>query len=92
MQKNYAGLAQDITLREYQILFLAKNLLSKETAEFIWEHYQSYLDIDFPSAKTQGRWKIKAKGWVGYLGISSAKNIVIEPKVDILQFFQMVEL
>lgn len=90
LQKDYANLTE-ITIREYKTVFLPKDFLSQEFAKFIWNNYSSYLNIDFPSAKTDEKWKITAKGWVGYLAISSNKHIVIEPKVSVKQFFQMIE-
>ncbi|BBM84890.1 McrC family protein [Candidatus Uabimicrobium amorphum] len=90
LQKNYANLT-DITIREYKTIFLPKNFLSQKIAECIWHNYSSYLNIDFPSAKTGNKWKLTARGWVGYLAISDNKNITIEPKVSVKQFFQMIE-
>ncbi|WP_372366700.1 McrC family protein [Candidatus Uabimicrobium sp. HlEnr_7] len=90
MQKNYADLTTDIVMREYETVFLAKNLLAPHLAETIWSKYSSYLNVDFPSIKNEERWKITARGWVGYLAVSD-RSIIIEPKVDIEQFFEMVE-
>jgi len=65
--------------------------LSDADASILLDRYAKYLDVEFPTPKTGGRWRLTANGFVGYLPVSPALGIRINPKVPIRNLFRMLE-
>ena len=82
---------QPIVLREYTETALPTATFTEEVGQFIWHHYRDYVDIDFPSPKTGGSWRLRAKGVVGYLPLGHEYGISILPKVPLRNLFGMLE-
>ncbi len=82
---------QKINLVEYQPRFFPKNEIREEIGEKIWQNYRAQVDIDFPSPKTQNNWRIMARGWVGYIPLSSNIALHLQPKVPLKNIFQMID-
>lgn len=56
-----------------------------------WRRYNKYLDIEFPSPKTDYLWRFRAKGWIGYLPIDKDAGIRISSKIPIANTLAMLE-
>ncbi|MBW4427385.1 MAG: McrC family protein [Nostoc desertorum CM1-VF14] len=57
----------------------------------LYEKYKTQVDIEFPNYKTKEHWKLKAKGWVGYIPVTPELHLKINPKVPIQNLFGMLE-
>ena len=80
-----------IRLKEYEPLELERNELSESDAMAIYRDYGKRIDIDFPSPKTSGRWRLRSLGWAGSIPISRDLRIVLEPKIPMESLFRMLE-
>jgi 5-methylcytosine-specific restriction enzyme subunit McrC len=65
--------------------------LTEEAAKFVLNNFSSEVDIDFPSLKTGGKWVLRNKGYVGYIDLPGDRSLVLEPKVELDNVFQMME-
>jgi len=80
-----------ITIREFEPRYLSRGELSDEEGEEIFDRYRGNIEIEFPSPKTGGRWKLHSRGWVGVIPLGSGRRLALEPKVPIGNLFRMLE-
>jgi 5-methylcytosine-specific restriction enzyme subunit McrC len=80
-----------IFLREHEATYLASNELLYEEGKELWQRFSNYIDVEFPSPKTDDRWLLKPKGWVGHVPLSKDLSFIIEPKVELTNLFRMLE-
>ncbi|MBB6451047.1 5-methylcytosine-specific restriction enzyme subunit McrC [Geomicrobium halophilum] len=59
--------------------------------EKVWRSYTDQISVEFPSPKTDGKWKLTPQGWVGFLPLSKEEGIQLRPKVPLANLFQMLE-
>ncbi|MGK7923870.1 MAG: McrC family protein [Spirulina sp.] len=78
-----------IELKEYEAKMLPS--LPEELGNKLWQEYRQKIDVEFPSPKTKGQWKITAKGWVGQIPLSPEIHIFILPKVPIANLLKMLD-
>jgi len=82
---------KEVELVEYQPVMVSEDSLSYELGEYIWKNYSNQVTIDFPSPKTDGRWRLQNLGWVGYIPVSNEFMIYLKPKVPLENIFRMLE-
>lgn len=82
---------QIIELNEYQSKYFNRSDISTEWGIVLDKKYKNQVDVDFPTPKTDDKWKITAKGWVGYIPVNSDFALKINPKVPIKNLFGMLE-
>jgi 5-methylcytosine-specific restriction enzyme subunit McrC len=80
-----------VDLTEYVPRYLPATALSAMVAERIWRQYPSQVDVDFPSPKTGGRWRLTALGWVGHIPLDDGPVLRLGPKVPVTSLFGMLE-
>ncbi|MGB3654850.1 MAG: restriction endonuclease [Rivularia sp. (in: cyanobacteria)] len=80
-----------IELTEYTITLLEINEISESVGIELYQKYIKQLDIEFPNYKTDDKWQLKAKGWVGYIPLTDKLALKINPKVSIKNLFVMLE-
>ncbi|MEO1430610.1 MAG: restriction endonuclease [Cyanobacteria bacterium J06633_8] len=80
-----------IQLTEYKTKILEAKEISSEVGIELYQKYNKQLDIDFPNYKTDDKWQLKAKGWVGYIPLNNELALKINPKVSIQNIFVMLE-
>jgi 5-methylcytosine-specific restriction enzyme subunit McrC len=81
-----------ITLTEYQPLLVDPNLLPEVAAHLLWRDYRHLIEIEPPSFKTGGCWRLTNLGWAGYLPLTPALGISLQPKVALRTLLRMVEI
>jgi 5-methylcytosine-specific restriction enzyme subunit McrC len=59
--------------------------------EAIWREYGSQVAVEFPSPKTDYQWELTARGWVGYIPLSSELGLSLQPRVSLDNLFRMLE-
>ncbi len=81
-----------ITLTEYQPLLVNPSLLPEPAAQLLWRDYRHLIEIEPPSFKTGGCWRLTNLGWAGYLPLTPALGISLQPKVALRTLLRMVEI
>jgi 5-methylcytosine-specific restriction enzyme subunit McrC len=80
-----------IELAEYAITELDNKELSHESAIALWQNYSAQIVVEFPSPKTDNRWRLTPQGWVGQIPISRELVLRLNPKTKIQNIFRMLE-
>lgn len=78
-------------LEEYEDEEFEPHELDSDEAEFLLNNFSSVIDIEFPSLKTENKWILRNKGYVGYIDLPGAQSIVLQPKVELNNIFEMME-
>jgi 5-methylcytosine-specific restriction enzyme subunit McrC len=82
--------SQVIEITEYQSKYFNNYEISEEWGIALLK-YRKEIDVEFPTPKTANKWKLTAKGWVGYIPVNSDFGLKINPKVPIKNLFGMLE-
>ncbi|MBD2242906.1 restriction endonuclease [Nostoc sp. FACHB-888] len=80
-----------IQLTEYENKSLTLDEIPYSAGVELYEKYKTQVDIEFPTYTTKEHWKLKAKGWVGYIPVTPEFHLKINPKVPIQNLFGMLE-
>ncbi|MFN6513297.1 MAG: McrC family protein [Nostoc sp. CreGUA01] len=80
-----------IELTEYENKSFKRDEILDSAAVELYEKYKIQVDIEFPTYTTRNSWKLKAKGWVGYITVTPELHLKINPKVPIQNLFGMLE-
>ncbi|MBD2455383.1 restriction endonuclease [Nostoc sp. FACHB-87] len=80
-----------IQLTEYEAQYFERNEIPEQAGIKLYEKYKTQIDVEFPTYKTRERWCLKAKGWVGYIPLTSELFVKINPKLPINNLFGMLE-
>jgi len=78
-------------LEEYEDEEFEADRLDLDAAEFLLNNFSSEVDIEFPSLKTENKWILRNKGFVGYIELPGGQSLVLEPKVELDNVFEMME-
>ena len=78
-------------LTEYLPLRLLKAELSEQDGFRIYREYGDQIDVEFPTPKTDNKWELVSKGWVGYIPLNPELSISLKPKVALKNIFHMLE-
>lgn len=84
-------LPKTITLTEYQPQYISTDLLSDEAGLLLYQNYQGKIEVEFPSPKTVGQWRLYPQGWVGHIPLSPELTFELKPKVNLENLFGMLE-
>lgn len=82
---------ETLQLLEWEEAFLPKDRLGSETARALIEDHTKHVDLDYPSPKTDGHWRLGPKGYIGILPVDRDTVLALEPKVPIENVFRMLE-
>jgi len=80
-----------ITLPEYRTKSYAPDDIPDGLGEHILENYDSEVETDPPSIKTDGEWEFTNQGYAGRLTLPEDWSLQLEPKVDLQNIFGMME-
>lgn len=80
-----------IEITEYENKSFTLDEIPYSAGVELYEKYKTQVDIEFPTYTTRNRWKLKAKGWVGYIPVTPELHLKINPKVPIQNLFGMLE-
>jgi len=80
-----------LSLTEYQPTGFSATEISIAEGEALWQQFQKKVNVEFPSPKTQGEWRLTSQGWVGHLPITPDLEIRIHPRVPLRNLFGMLE-
>lgn len=85
------GPGRIVELVEHTPRLLDAAELPEAAGEALWHHYGAQVDVEFPSPRTAGRWRLTPKGWVGFIPLSPDLGIALRPKVGVRSVFGMLE-
>ncbi|MDY6804552.1 MAG: restriction endonuclease [Cyanobacteriota bacterium] len=80
-----------LELIEYQPRRFEVDEINYNIGKILWQTYESKIALEFPSPKTEGKWQLTSKGWVGHLLLTPQFQIVLKPKVPLANIFGMLE-
>ncbi|BAY64820.1 McrBC 5-methylcytosine restriction system component-like protein [Calothrix brevissima NIES-22] len=80
-----------IEITEYQDKLFKYQDIPDSVGQKLYDQYKTQIEIEFPSYKTRNQWRLKSKGWVGYIPVNSEFALRINPKVPIKNLFGMLE-
>ncbi len=92
MTPSVAIASTQYTLVEYQPIFLPANALDERAAALLWRRYRAQVEIEPPSFRTDDQWRLTAQGWAGFIPLTRAVGLVLQPKVPLLDLFAMIEV
>ena len=90
-EKNLRMIKREIGLIEFRPEYIDRSLLSDEIGRKLWRDHGQKLLVEFPSPKTENRWKLTSFGWVGYIPLTPALSIRLHAKVPLGNIFRMLE-
>lgn len=85
------GMGFRLDLVEHETTELPPEALSDEHAKSLWDEFRSEVEIEAPSFRTGGCWKITPRGYVGHFKTGSGLDVSIGPKVPLANLFRMLE-
>lgn len=80
-----------IELTEYQPATFPAEAISPEIGQALWEKYGQQVEVQEPSFKTGGRWRLTAQGWVGHIPLTPTFHVALKPKIELSNLFRMWE-
>ena len=83
--------AQLIELIEYIPRKFEREEIDYASTETLWRKYNTQVTVDFPSPKTDGKWKLTSQGWVGHIPLTPEFHLLLRPKVQLKNLFGMWE-
>lgn len=83
--------AEIIELTEYEPFYINHDQLDYDIGRKLHLLYSNYIDIEFPSPKTEGKWKMQSLGWVGTLRLENMIVLNLKPKIQTQNLFAMWE-
>ena len=84
-----------IELREHEARYVSPAQLSDSDAIELHERYggrEAALDLEWPSPRTQGRYRVMARASVGSFPLRDGGGVRVAPKVPIANLFRMLEV
>ena len=80
-----------IALKEHKPTRLPKDAIPSDVGEALWREHGKLISVEFPSPKTDHEWELVPQGWVGYFAVAEDFVFWLQPKVEILNLFRMLE-
>ncbi len=84
-----------IVLPEYEERSFSRQELPDDVGERLWREFGSSpgkrIEVEFPSPKTDGKWRLKNLGYVGLVPLGRDRVLSLQPKVPITNVFRMLE-
>lgn len=83
-----------LVLDEFDPREFSRSELPDDVGERLWREHgvqPRRLDVEFPSPKTEGRWRVRNLGYVGLLPLGPDRTLSLQPKVPIANVFRMLE-
>lgn len=82
---------QIIELTEYQPAHFPAAAIPLTVGQALWESYRQQVEVQEPSFKTGGQWRLTAQGWVGHIPLTPEFRFVLKPKIELSNLFRMWE-
>jgi 5-methylcytosine-specific restriction enzyme subunit McrC len=84
-----------LVLPEFEERSFSRAELPDDVGERLWREYGSSpgkrIEVEFPSPKTDGKWRLKNLGYVGLVPLGRDRILSLQPKVPITNVFRMLE-
>lgn len=82
---------QIIELTEYQPVNFPAEAIPSAVGQALWEKYRQQVEVQEPSFKTNGQWRLTSQGWAGHIPLTPAFRFVLKPKIELSNLFRMWE-
>jgi 5-methylcytosine-specific restriction enzyme subunit McrC len=84
--------ARCLEIEEWVPARLPSTALTLEQGKTLLLRYKKFIDVQFPSPRTDDEWEVKSTGWVGVLRVDEEVVIAIKPKVRIVNLTRMLAI
>lgn len=81
-----------IDLTEYASVTLPPDAFSEADALRLWPRFAPQVQVEFPSPKTAGQWRLTAQGWVGSIPLRPGLTLRLWPRVPLAGLLRMWEI
>lgn len=84
-----------LTLQEYRTESLPAEALDQETGMLLWRRYDrelGVLEVNFPSPRSNGRWQLTPRGWVGLIRATPRLALALRPRMPVDDLFGMLDV
>ncbi len=78
-----------LTLPEDTPSYFAREAISDADAERLWREFSNVIALEYPSPRTHNQWRLTSQGYVGYIPLSHALHLSLQPKVPLGNLFRM---
>jgi 5-methylcytosine-specific restriction enzyme subunit McrC len=80
-----------IELQEHRIGLVSPAMLTEDEGTVLFQNFGDRIDVQFPSPRTDGRWALASRGFVGALSVGQDMTIVIRPKLPVANIARMLQ-
>ena len=80
-----------IYLSEYLPRLFHRDAFPDDAANLLWPRYRTQVELEFPSPKTGGQWRLTSQGWVGYIPLTPNLRLALQPRIKLANLFRMLE-
>lgn len=80
-----------IELPEHETKEFEKGEIPEDVGKIIYDKYSKQVDIEFPNYKSNQKWRLTNKGWVGFAPLNDDFSLKLKPKIPINNLFKMWE-
>lgn len=80
-----------LKLAEFRPVSFQPEAFSEAEALELDRIYSVQVDVQYPSPRTNGEYRLTNRGWVGFLPLSSGRVVELTPKVPLANLFRMLE-
>ncbi|PID85781.1 MAG: restriction endonuclease [Chloroflexi bacterium] len=83
---------QIFELTEYQPTYFSPEQLPASVFTYLYHNFDQNggkVEVQFPSPRTNGRYRLTPQGWVGWIPISPTLHLSLLPKVNLSNLFRM---
>lgn len=82
---------QILQWKEYEPVRYPPGSMADSLGYTLYEHFQKYVSVEFPTPKTDGKWEFTPLGWVGTIPVTDSVVVTILPKAPLENIFRMWE-
>lgn len=79
-------------LAEHKPKLFSTEAIPPDIGKLLWQSYRNCVNVEFPTPITGDQWQLTSQGYVGYLPLSAAYAIRLQPKVKLGKIFGMLEI
>jgi len=80
-----------IELTEYKPKILEQCEFQQTLATKLFHEHQHRIEVEYPTPKTDFKWRLTCLGWVGAIPLSADLTLLLKPKIPLGNLFRMLE-
>jgi 5-methylcytosine-specific restriction enzyme subunit McrC len=81
-----------LALTEHVQSYFPRHAMTEEDGELLVARFGKQIDVEFPTPRTAGRWKLVPQGWIGVCPVNELLTVVSRPKLPVPNLVRMLAL